>query len=209
MIASARRLAMLQSTYDQCHLTFFRFSNLSSQQRGPHLHPYRSHSRLQKTRSCDQPLRRIRESVPRFAHVGLYTLPTCAADHSRQARNSVVASPCATTNVQQGLLLIDVLSLSRSYSGTSATSSGRGTIWVSAALKAPRERRRASLPCLMVTTTRCARFCTMTPFLRITLTINRWRNSIDWLQRCQVSRTRTQSRHRRIRARSTSMSSPH
>ena len=74
-------------------LHFFLFSNLSSQQRGPHLHPYRSHTRLQKARSRDQPLRRFCESVPRFAHVGLYTLSTCAADHSRQTRNSVVASP--------------------------------------------------------------------------------------------------------------------
>ena len=95
IIVSAPRLAMLQSTYDQFYLTSFQFSNLSSQQCGPHLHPYRSHSRHKKTRSRDQPLRRFRESVPRFAHVGLYTLSTCAADHSRQARNSVVASPSA------------------------------------------------------------------------------------------------------------------
>jgi hypothetical protein len=93
--ASERRLAMLQSTYDQCHSISLRSSNLSSQQCGPHLHPYRSHSRIQKTRRRDQPLRRFRESVPRFTHVGLYTLSTCAADHSRQARNPVVASQSA------------------------------------------------------------------------------------------------------------------
>lgn len=92
-IALARRLAMLQSMCDQCHVTCFRFSNSSSQQRGPHLHPYRSHSRLQETCSRDQPFRRFRESVPRFAHVGLYTLSTRAADHSGQAHNSMAASP--------------------------------------------------------------------------------------------------------------------
>jgi hypothetical protein len=106
IIALAPRLAMLQSTYD--HFTPFRFSNLSSQQRGPHLHSYCSHSRLQKTRSRDQPLRRFREPIPRFARVGLYTLSTCAADHSRQARNSVVASS-PISNIQQRLLLIDIL----------------------------------------------------------------------------------------------------
>ncbi len=93
MIASARRPAMLQSMYDRCNLSYFLFSNPLSQQRGPHLHPHRSYTHLQETCSRDQPLRRFRKSISRFAHVGLYTLSTCAADHSRQARNSLVASP--------------------------------------------------------------------------------------------------------------------
>ena len=90
----AQHLAMLRSEHDQLKILPL-ISYSSSQQCGSHLPPHRSHPRFKETRSRDRPLRRFRDSVSRTAHTGLYTLSTRAADHSWQARNSVVASSSA------------------------------------------------------------------------------------------------------------------
>ena len=123
IIVSAPRLAMLQSTYDQFHLTFFEF---------PTCHCSNADLIFIRT-ALTLVFKKLAVVISRFAAFASQyrDLPTLGFTHFQPAQLTTVGKratlwlqvrpPCATTNIQQRLLLIDILSLPRNYSGTSAT----------------------------------------------------------------------------------------